>query len=116
VRLFVYSSGSEAAQKLLFGHAAGGDLTKLFQGFFDTRVGAKRAPGSYRVICRGANISPEECLFLSDVEAELDAAGAAGLQTCQLVRIQDGTVASERHAVAADFEAVAAAFNLPRAA
>jgi len=114
LRLYVYSSGSEAAQKLLFGHTAGGDLTPLFQGFFDTRIGVKRDPASYQAICRGANIAPAEGLFLSDVEAELDAAALAGLQTCQLVREADGTIASARHATAGDFDAVAEIFKLPR--
>jgi enolase-phosphatase E1 len=114
LRLYVYSSGSEAAQKLLFGHSAEGDLTPLFQGFFDTRAGAKREPGSYKAICRGANIAPEECLFLSDIEAELDAAALSGLRTCQLVRKADGTIASARHPNAADFDAVAAIFKLPQ--
>jgi enolase-phosphatase E1 len=114
LRLFVYSSGSVAAQKLLFGHTKEGDLTPLFQGFFDTRAGAKRDPASYKAICRGANITPEESLFLSDVEAELDSAALSGLQTCQLLRKADGTIASARHPVATDFEAVATRFKLPR--
>jgi enolase-phosphatase E1 len=114
LRLYVYSSGSVAAQKLLFGHTPAGDLTWLFQGFFDTRAGAKREVDSYLGICRGANISPGEYLFLSDVEAELDAAAAAGLRTCQLVRARDGTVASTRHQVAADFNEVAKLYGLPR--
>lgn len=114
LRLHVYSSGSEAAQRLLFGHTPAGDLTPLFTGFFDTRVGPKREPASYRAICRGINAAASECLFLSDVEAELDAAAAAGLMTCQLVRAADGTAASARYAAAADFEAVAEAFGLPR--
>jgi enolase-phosphatase E1 len=113
VRHFVYSSGSVAAQRLLFGFSEAGDLTQYFQGFFDTGVGPKRAPASYHLICRGANISPGEFLFLSDVEAELDAAAQAGLLTCQLVRAGDGTVASTRHATAADFRAVATRFALP---
>ena len=114
LRLYVYSSGSEASQKLIFGHTKAGDLTSLFQGFFDTSVGPKREPASYAAICRGANIGAEECLFLSDIEAELDAATAAGLRTCQLLRAQDATIASTRHATAADFDAVAAEFGLPR--
>jgi enolase-phosphatase E1 len=114
LRLYVYSSGSVAAQKDLFGHSAAGDLTPLFQGFFDTGVGPKREAASYELICRGANISAGEFLFLSDVEAELDAAAAAGLRACQLVRAADGTVASTRHEVAADFREVAAKFRLPR--
>ena len=39
VRLAVYSSGSEEAQRLLFGHSEAGDLTPLLSGFFDTRIG-----------------------------------------------------------------------------
>jgi enolase-phosphatase E1 len=115
LRLFVYSSGSVAAQKLIFGHSDAGDLTPLLQSYFDTGVGGKREAASYRLICRGANISPEEFLFLSDVEAELDAAAEAGLRTCQLVRPDDGTRAGTRHAVAGDFREVASQFGLPRA-
>ncbi len=103
MRLYVYSSGSIAAQKLLFGCSDAGDLTPFFQGFFDTGVGPKRDAASYSLICRGANISPGEFLFLSDVEAELDAAASAGLQTCQLARPADGTAPSTRHRVAAHF-------------
>ncbi len=116
LRLYVYSSGSEASQKLIFGHTRDGDLTPLFQGFFDTRVGPKRDPASYAAICRGANVAAAECLFLSDIEAELDAAAASGLQTCQLVRPKDATLASDRHPIAADFNSVAEKFSLPRSA
>lgn len=113
VRLFVYSSGSVAAQKLLFGHSQAGDLTPLFQGFFDTNVGPKREAASYQGICRGVNIAAGEMLFLSDVEAELDAAAQAGLSTCQLVRPADATLPGARHAVAADFAGVARLCGLP---
>ncbi len=115
VRLYVYSSGSVPAQKLLFGHSAEGDLTPLFQGFFDTSAGAKRAAASYAGIARGIGLPAGEVLFLSDIEAELDAAGAAGLRTCQLLRPQDGTLASTRHPGAADFAGVAVQFGLPHA-
>lgn len=37
--LYVYSSGSVAAQKLLFGYSDAGDITGLFSGYFDTHVG-----------------------------------------------------------------------------
>ena len=112
LRLNVYSSGSVAAQKLLFGHSVDGDITGLFAGFFDTNVGPKREPASYDRLCIGINVPPAEVLFLSDVEAELDAAATAGLRTCQLVRAADGTVASDRHAVAADFPEVGRLFGL----
>ncbi len=113
LRLFVYSSGSVEAQKLLFGHSVTGDLTALFQGFFDTRVGGKREAASYAAIARGVNVSPGEFLFLSDIEAELDAAAKAGLATCQLVRARDETKASTRHETAADFDEAALKFRLP---
>jgi len=108
IKLYVYSSGSEAAQKLLFGHSVGGDFSGLLTGFFDTRVGAKRVAGSYAAIARAIKIPPPKCLFLSDVGQELDAAAAAGMRTCQLLRPQDGTQAWPGHAQAADFSQVAA--------
>jgi enolase-phosphatase E1 len=115
VRLYVYSSGSEAAQKLLFRHTQEGDLTGLFTGFFDTRVGAKREAASYVSIAAAAGLPGAEMLFLSDVGTELDAAAAAGWRTCQLLRPQDAAVPVPGHAHAATFDAVAAAFLLPAA-
>lgn len=41
LRLYIYSSGSVAAQKLLFGNTLQGDLTPLFSGYFDTTTGRK---------------------------------------------------------------------------
>jgi enolase-phosphatase E1 len=84
--LYVYSSGSVQAQKLLFEHTGYGDLTALFDGYFDTTVGGKLDTGSYRAIAATIGIAPAEMLFLSDVRAELDAAAAAGCRTVWLVR------------------------------
>jgi enolase-phosphatase E1 len=86
LRLYVYSSGSVAAQKLLFGHTPFGDLTGLFSGFFDTRVGGKLEPRSYEAIARAVDCPPEEIVFLSDHRGELDAARAAGLSTVWVER------------------------------
>jgi enolase-phosphatase E1 len=113
VKLYVYSSGSEEAQKLLFAHSVAGDLAGLFAGYFDTRVGPKRDFDSYAAIARGVGISRREMLFLSDMEAELDAADTAGLRTCQLIRPDDGTIPSTRHETAATFAEVAQKFGLP---
>lgn len=107
VRLAVYSSGSAEAQRLIFGHAQAGDLSGLFEAFFDTAIGAKREAASYAAIAAALHLPPADILFLSDVGAELDAAGAAGLRTIQLARPEDGTVAVSDHEVAADFDAVA---------
>lgn len=111
--LAVYSSGSIGAQKLLFGHSIAGDLTGLFSGFFDTRIGAKREAAAYTAISAALALEVGEVLFLSDVSEELDAAQAAGLSTCQLVRPQDGTVPGDRHSQARDFPAVSRLFHLP---
>lgn len=86
LKLYVYSSGSVEAQRLIFGHTAFGDLRPLFAGYFDTRVGAKREVGSYRRIVEAIGQPAAAVCFLSDVGAELDAARAAGLATCQLLR------------------------------
>ncbi len=86
IALYVFSSGSVAAQKLLFGHTAFGDLTPLFRGFFDTRTGSKKEPESYRKIAGNIGLEPGAILFLSDVEAELDAAAKAGMKVIQVVR------------------------------
>lgn len=84
--LYVYSSGSVAAQKLIFGHSEAGDLTPLFSGYFDTRVGAKREPDSYRRIAAEIGLDPAEILFLSDAPAEIAAARAAGLAALHIDR------------------------------
>jgi enolase-phosphatase E1 len=113
VALAVYSSGSVEAQRLLFGHSEAGDLTGLFAGFFDTTTGGKREAPSYAAIAAALGLAPADILFLSDVAEELDAAAAAGLATCQLVRAADGTQPCPRHGQAPDFPAVAKHFALP---
>lgn len=86
IRLYVYSSGSVQAQKLLFSNTAFGNLASLFEGFFDTHIGGKREPESYRGIISALALHAEEVLFLSDVCAELDAAHEVGMNTCQVLR------------------------------
>jgi enolase-phosphatase E1 len=105
VALYVYSSGSVHAQELLFAHTDFGDLRDLFDGHFDTRVGPKREAESYRAVAKAIGLPPEDVLFLSDLEAELDAAKEAGMATCQLVR--PGTEPGEHHPRAADFDGIA---------
>ncbi len=86
IRLYVFSSGSVQAQKLLFAHTGYGDLTPLFAGYFDTTVGAKREPGSYDKIAQSIGLAPSDILFLSDIKEELDAAHEAGMRTAWLLR------------------------------
>lgn len=104
LRLFVYSSGSVKAQKLIFGHSEAGDLTPFFSGYFDTRIGAKREASSYRNILDELGVEPQTVLFLSDVEAELEAAEAVGIRTAWLVR--DGELPETGRPVMRNFEDV----------
>lgn len=115
ITLAVYSSGSEAAQRLIFGHTPHGDLTGLFAAFLDTAIGGKRETASYAEAALRLELPPACILFLSDVAAELDAAASAGLAVCQLVRPDDGTVACGRHPMAPDFGSVARQFEIPSA-
>lgn len=84
IRLYVYSSGSTEAQRLIFGHTAFGDLTPLFDGYFDTRIGGKLEPPSYARIAAEIGVRADNLLFLSDHAGEIAAAAQSGWQT-QLV-------------------------------
>ncbi|GBR50881.1 2,3-diketo-5-methylthio-1-phosphopentane phosphatase [Neokomagataea thailandica NBRC 106555] len=110
--LAVYSSGSIPSQKLLYGHTAQGDVTSLFEGFFDLSTGGKKDATSYVKIAQALNVEAGEILFLSDIGAELDAAIEAGLAVCQLVRPQDATVPHVGVPQAATLAEVAANFGL----
>jgi len=90
VPVHIYSSGSIAAQKLIFGRSIAGDLTPLLSGYFDTTTGPKRERGSYARIAEAIGLAPGDILFVSDVQAEVDAARAAGLQALLIDRDGDG--------------------------
>jgi enolase-phosphatase E1 len=114
LRLYVYSSGSVHAQKLLFRHTDHGDITGLFQGYFDTRIGAKMESESYRRIAAEIGLAPAEILFLSDVEGELNAASTAGMHTAWLVR-EAPLRTHASHKQYRDFTAIAVeVLNIPR--
>jgi enolase-phosphatase E1 len=106
LRLYVYSSGSEHAQRLIFRHTPFGDLTPLFSGYFDTRVGGKKESASYAAIVRELGLPADEVLFLSDVREELDAAQSAGLRTWCLLRGEGPTVDPGPHPAARSFDEV----------
>jgi enolase-phosphatase E1 len=91
IPLYIYSSGSISAQKLLFQNTRYGDLTCFLQGHFDTTTGSKVDASSYLSIAecleREHNIqSRSEILFLTDLSKEVEAARAAGYQVAQLIR------------------------------
>lgn len=104
-QLGVFSSGSVAAQKLIFGFSEAGDLMPYFSAYFDTRTGGKRETETYVKIAEALKIPAENILFLSDIREELVAADEAGYQTVQLVR--PGTTANWKE-TAADFSEIQA--------
>ncbi len=103
VLLAIYSSGSVAAQRLLFGHSVAGDLLEMFAGFYDTTTGPKLESGSYARIAKALGFAPGSVAFFSDNTRELDAARDTGMQTVQLVRPEDGAKPDPNHAFVATF-------------
>jgi len=87
VKVCIYSSGSIAAQKLLFKHTEKGDITEYFGGrHFDTTSGSKKEAASYQTIASALGVKPEEVVFVSDLEAEIYAARDAGMRAVVSVR------------------------------
>jgi len=82
----IYSSGSVAAQMLLFRHSNFGDLTDRIAGYFDTRTGPKTAKDSYTSIANAMDCETREVMFFSDAVRELDAARDAGCHTRIVMR------------------------------
>ncbi|XP_015887391.2 probable bifunctional methylthioribulose-1-phosphate dehydratase/enolase-phosphatase E1 isoform X1 [Ziziphus jujuba] len=81
IKVYIYSSGSRLAQRLIFGKTNYGDLRKYLSGFFDTTVGNKRETRSYVEIAESVGVDkPSEILFVTDVLQEAVAAKAAGLE------------------------------------
>ncbi|TKB46228.1 acireductone synthase [Ferrimonas sediminicola] len=100
-RIYSFSSSSTEAQELLFQHSQFGDLRNLFHGHFDTHMGQKVEPQAYRNIINTISMWPNLILFVSDRLEELNAAKAAGLKTCQIVRSEG--IRQGKHPVIQEF-------------
>ncbi len=94
IALYVYSSGSVAAQRMLFAHTVRGDLRALFAGNFDTAIGAKIESGSYRRIAEAIAVPGAAILLLSDHPAEIAAAEQAGWRGALMLRDGEPRVAA----------------------
>ncbi|KAM5586059.1 putative bifunctional methylthioribulose-1-phosphate dehydratase/enolase-phosphatase E1 1 [Rosa sericea] len=91
IKVYIYSSGSRLAQRLLFGYSNYGDLRKYLSGFFDTTVGNKKETRSYAEIAESVGVDrPSEVLFVTDVFQEAVAAKAAGLEVIVSIRPGNG--------------------------
>ncbi|KAK2968438.1 hypothetical protein RJ640_004444, partial [Escallonia rubra] len=91
IKVYIYSSGSRLAQRLLFGNTNYGDLRKYLCGFFDTTVGNKKETRSYFEIAEAVGVDkPADILFVTDVFQEAVAAKTAGLEVTISVRPGNG--------------------------
>lgn len=110
INLYVYSSGSEKAQRLFFRYSNFGDLRLLFAGYFDTTIGAKRDVESYYKLAEQVALAPDDMLFLSDIEEELDAAAEAGMRTTWVIRPQESSVdpakVKSKHPIVTSFDEI----------
>ncbi|RKF80209.1 Enolase-phosphatase E1 [Golovinomyces cichoracearum] len=92
--ILIYSSGSVAAQKLLFQYTEDGDLRPFLSGYFDTQnAGPKTESSSYINLVAQSTVGvmdPRNWLFFSDRVSEVDAAKAAGMKA--LVILREGNV------------------------
>ncbi len=106
-KICIYSSGSVLAQKLLFANTEAGDLGSFISGYFDTNIGTKRDPESYRRIAGELKQQSSAALFVSDVTGELDAAASTGFQTLLCVRPGNHPPSpSSSHAVIKTFDEI----------
>jgi enolase-phosphatase E1 len=104
--IYIYSSGSVLAQKLLFGSTAYGDLTPLLDGFFDTNVGTKTDSRSYHQIALQIGTTPDHILFLSDAVRELEAARSIGMHVALTVHPPQTEIAPTEFPVIRTFDKI----------
>ena len=104
--LAVYSSGSIAAQQLIYQHSNHGDLRCLFSHWFDTHTGAKQDPHSYTLIAEVMGCEPKSILFISDSPTELKAASQSGLQVVCSDRETGAAEASEAYRTITNFHQI----------
>ncbi|XP_039246977.1 enolase-phosphatase E1 isoform X1 [Pipra filicauda] len=86
MKVYIYSSGSIEAQKLLFGYSTEGDILELFDGHFDTKIGPKVESESYRRIAASIGCATNNILFLTDVPREANAAEEADTHVAVVIR------------------------------
>lgn len=77
----IYSSGSVLAQRLIFQTTPFGDLTGFIRDYFDTHIGAKQDPLSYKKIANLLGHGPDAVLFVSDASKEVEAAQTVGMRS-----------------------------------
>jgi len=104
--LAVYSSGSIAAQQLIYQHSNHGDLRSLFSHWFDTHTGSKHEPSSYTLIAELMGCAPQAILFVSDSHSELQSATQSGLQVVYSHRETGASKKSKIYPTIQDFNQI----------
>jgi enolase-phosphatase E1 len=102
----IFSSGSELAQRLLFGNTNEGDLTRFLNGYFDTTIGAKGETSSYVKIAQAFNLKSESILFVSDITRELDASRESGMKTLLCMRPGNHPQLTHGHTLISSFDQI----------
>lgn len=106
VDIRIFSSGSVTAQKVFLQNTIHGALSEYLSGHYDTTTGPKREPESYLAIASDARFEPAQILFLSDIEAELKAASAAGFKVALVVRPGNAPAEGDDFATVESFEQI----------
>jgi enolase-phosphatase E1 len=94
-KVYIYSSGSISAQKLLFTYSCEGNLTQYLSGFFDTSVGFKQETESYLNILKTIECDGKNVMFLSDIPGEVIAARKADIKCMLLTRENNAPLTDE---------------------
>lgn len=101
--IYIYSSGSIGAQKLLFSHVDKQgqlvDFTPRLLGYYDiTTAGFKQEKDSYTKIAQSIGRQPQDIVFYSDNVQEVRAALAAGMGAYVVERPGNAPVSSHDRA------------------
>ena len=105
-KVYIYSSGSVAAQKLIFGYSSAGDLLPHLTNHYDlSNIGNKREACSYTKIAEdlGKSDSTNSLLFLTDMVPEATAAREAGFKVFLLDRPENLIMSAEDTKTAESF-------------
>ncbi|KAJ2078548.1 enolase-phosphatase E1 [Coemansia sp. RSA 988] len=105
-KVYIYSSGSIEAQKLIFGFSDHGNMLQYISGHFDTTTGPKIDSSSYTAIADKIGVLPDRILFVSDIILEIRAADQAGMQTVLSVRPGNAPVDAGTFQTSSDFTTI----------
>jgi enolase-phosphatase E1 len=99
IKIYMFSSGSAVAQKLMFSCTSSGNLTDLISDFFDLEeIGKKTDCQSFRKIAANIGLKASDILFLTDNPNETRAAKRAGFRTLLVIRPANKEINDEEKA------------------